>query len=198
MTIAGPFFILIGSVPGRGSAISYWWKTILGNVLIFPAVFFVIIFAGVFLSDATTFQYTMPLFVGLPLTLVKSIIAYGLLLSIPAVPGLVKQALGVKDMAALTQAAFGGITSGFSPIGKAAQGLWSPYKRRFEARREAELRRYYAEVEAGVGGTETKGVGKLFKWPSEILYGAFYSPGVPLKGSSDSRGTSPGPATGKK
>ncbi len=140
-TIAGPFFILVGSIPGRGAAITYWWTSILGNVLIFPAVFFVILFAGVFLSDATQFTYTMPLFVGLPITLIKAIIAYGLLLASPAVPGLVKQALGVKDITALQQAAFGGGAGAGAVFGKFGEKAWEPYRRRAEALREGAYRR---------------------------------------------------------
>lgn len=178
-TIAGPFFILVGSIPGRGSAITYWWISILGNVLIFPAVFFVILFAGVFLSDATQFTYTMPLFVTLPITLIKAIIAYGLLLASPAVPGLVKQALGVKDITALQQAAFGGGVAAGAVYGRFGERLWSPYKRRFEARREAELRKYYDDVARRTGESEQGRFGsRVINWVRDIPYRTLYGPKI--------------------
>lgn len=169
-TIAGPLFILVGSVPGRGGAITYWWTTLLGNVLIFPAVFFVFLFAGMFLADQTPFTYTLPLFVGVPLGLMKAIIAYGLMLGAPAVPGLVKQALGVKDITAIQQAAFVGVGAGVAPPGKLLSRAWDPYKRQIEAAREMVYREkgqlYASGKTSGIPGLVTGPFGRaIFALP---------------------------------
>ncbi len=141
--IAGPLLIAAGSIPGRGALITYWWKGLIANVLIFPAVFFVFLFAGVFLQsdNVGSFTHGLPLFEGLSYGILPVIIGYGLALGSPAVPGLVKNALGVKDITAVQQAAFQGLGSGFSPFSKAGAKIWEPRKREAEAMREGLLRR---------------------------------------------------------
>ncbi len=147
-TIFSPIIIAIGSIPGRGGVISYWWKTLLGNVLIFPAVFFVFLFAGSFLAEGNVadFQNTLPLFSGIQIPVLKAIIGYGLVLGSPAVPGLVKQALGVKDITAIQQAAFAGGAAGFN-MGKApVEYALKPIAAQRQAYREQQLReRFTAE-----------------------------------------------------
>jgi hypothetical protein len=105
-TIIGPFVILYSSIPGKGGSLGFWWKTILANALIFPAVFAGFLFAGVILGDNAsvtaigdqTWGSVPPFFGNLRPDLVRLIIAYGILLGIPAIPGMVKGMMGVKDI----------------------------------------------------------------------------------------------------
>lgn len=112
-TLAGPFFILIGSIPGRGNTITAWLKGLIANTLVFPAVFAVFLFAGVILGNSTSWtNTTLPLFGGLDANFIRALIAYGILLGSPAVPEMVRAAFGVKGPQGIVQAALGGFTTG--------------------------------------------------------------------------------------
>lgn len=116
-TVISPLVILSASLPGRGEALSGWWKTILVNSLIFPTILAAFLFAGLFLANTNTadFQTTLPLFQGLPIGLFKSILGYGIMLAIPGIPKMVKEAFKVKDnpLGDIAQAGFAG---GFAPL----------------------------------------------------------------------------------
>jgi hypothetical protein len=78
-TFLGPIMILMASIPGRGKAIENWWKTILANALIFPAVFAGFFFGGMILApnnaiDQAQFGSTLPFFSGLPVQVIKYIL----------------------------------------------------------------------------------------------------------------------------
>ena len=114
ITIAGPLIILISSIPGRGAVASLWWKSLLGNILVFPAVFASFMFAGVFLAGVNSGDFTtaLPLFAGIPIEVLKLIIGYGIVLGTPAVPGMVKKALQVPDIQGIPQMAMSGVMGG--------------------------------------------------------------------------------------
>lgn len=112
-TVVSPLVILFSSLPGRGGALSFWWKTILANALIFPAVFLGFLFAGMILATPNeSWRAVPPLFGGLATFLLKVVIAYGIVLGLPAVPGMVKNALGVKDIQGIPQEALRGAGGG--------------------------------------------------------------------------------------
>ncbi len=110
-TVIGPFIIVGASIPGRGKGLEFWWKSLLANSLIFPAVFATFLFAGFILATNPSDWSTSPvLFGGLSTELIRLILAYGIIIGSPAVPDLVKNALGVKDIKGFdkeTLAAFG-------------------------------------------------------------------------------------------
>lgn len=125
MTFAGPFFILAGSIPGRGGAISNWFKSLIANTLIFPAVFAAFLFAGFILGNNPGWSNTtLPLFGGVDGNFIRVLIAYGILLGTPGIPAAVKGALGVKDQNPITQAALGGAAAGFGTLSNAANKGW--------------------------------------------------------------------------
>ncbi len=126
MTIAGPLIILSASIPGRGEILGVWWKGLLANVLVFPAVFAAFLFAGVFLGSVTPsdFEQTLPLFSGLPVEVFQLIIGYGIVLGTPAIPAMVKNAFGVKDVQGISQAAMGGAMAGFGAGRSGANKGW--------------------------------------------------------------------------
>lgn len=152
-TFLGPFFILMASVPGRGKGLSDWWKTILANSLVFPAVFAGFFFGGMFFNadivDQTQFQYTMPFFSGLPVQVIKYIIGLMIILGVPALPGMVKEALGVKDIKGIPEVAMAGFGSGGEVVSKGIKkytGYDSIMKQR-EALKEGILRNKYSSTE---------------------------------------------------
>lgn len=158
MTVLGPFIILLASVPGRGGALSIWWKMILANSLVFPAVFAGFLFAGMILgTDISSWATTPPLFGGLSVDFIRLIIAYGILLGLPAIPDMVKNALGVKDIQGIPQAALAGVGVGAGVVGSGVNQLVSRYQIQRQAYREAALRNKYQEV-AGRGAAARRNV----------------------------------------
>lgn len=127
-TVTGPFIILFASIPGRGGVLGLWWKTILGNALVFPAVFAAFLFAGLILgTPPKSWIASPPLFGGLSTELLRLILAYGIILGTPAIPGMVRRALGVPEIQGIPQEAIGGMLSGFAlaqatsmPLGRGA------------------------------------------------------------------------------
>lgn len=120
-----------------------WWKTLLANALIFPVVFAGFLFVGVILGDSTQWQKAPPLFGGISVELLKLLVAYGVLLGLPALPDLVKNALGVKDIPGIPQAAIGGFLAGVGITRKGAgagfeRTSWGRMYKMREQLREAE------------------------------------------------------------
>lgn len=150
-TFLGPIMILMASIPGRGKAIENWWKTILANALIFPAVFAGFFFGGMILApnnaiDQAQFGSTLPFFSGLPVQVIKYILGLMIILGTPAIPGMVKEALGVKDMKGIPEMAQAGFGTGGEVIGKGVKkytGYDNIMKQR-EALREGILRNKYS------------------------------------------------------
>lgn len=141
-TITAPFQFLIGSIPGKQNALSGWLKTMLGNLLVFPAVFGALLFAAYILgSDAPkafniignpsgNFNGTIPLLGGLSPVFLKVIFAYGVLLMIPAIPEAVKSAFGVKDNQLFGKNILGGFMGGVGVINKGWQQTGLPAQRK--------------------------------------------------------------------
>jgi len=50
LTITSPFAFLVGALPGNGKAASSWFKSLLSNVLIFPATFLLLLLAVIFVT----------------------------------------------------------------------------------------------------------------------------------------------------
>lgn len=97
-TIMGPLVILLSSIPGRGATLSNWWKGLLANVLVFPAVFGAFLFASVLLEStgAVGAGDPLPLFTGVPAQMLALILGFGVVLMVPAIPDQVKAAFGIK------------------------------------------------------------------------------------------------------
>ncbi len=137
MTIAAPFFIMIGSIPGRGGLIGVWWKNLLANVLIFPAVLVAILFAGAVMGTAGGYTTAMPLFGRLDSNFLATLIAYGILLGTPSIPEVVRQAFGIRGPQGFMGAVVGGFTGGLA-AGRAVAGVgWNntvgPYQQAHQA-----------------------------------------------------------------
>lgn len=159
-TLAGPLYILAGSLPGKGNLIASWIKGILANALVFPVVFGGFVLAGIILGNPNNMGSTLPMLGGLDSVFIKVLIAYGILLGLPALPGMVTKAFGVQGQPAFGQAAIGGAMAGFG-LGRltATQGwnrLSGPAERLVEARRKL-------ETEYAAGGTTPP---NPIRWPA--------------------------------
>lgn len=116
MVIFGPILIMVSAVPGKGGMLSYWLKGLFANALIFPAVFAGFLFAGLLLEwnngGTANIVANMPMFGGLNGSILKSLLAFGVLLGLPAIPDMIRDAFGVKTPAGFMKAAVGGFTGG--------------------------------------------------------------------------------------
>lgn len=111
-TALGPLFILMGTLPGNGAQITSWWKTILANSLVFPAVFAGFLFSGMVLASGQ-WSATPPLFGGLSTDFIRLIVAYGFMLGLPAIPDMVKSAMGVKEITGIPEMAQAGFSTAY-------------------------------------------------------------------------------------
>lgn len=114
-TIIGPLLIVVGMLPGRGGAISFWWKNLLGHALVFPGVFAVFLFAGMILGTPNTKDgwNSPPLFGGFEVPLLQVILGMGIILGSPAVPDLIKKLVGAQDLGAIGQEGMAGFQRGY-------------------------------------------------------------------------------------
>ncbi len=132
-TIFSPFIILWSSVPGNGGVLGLWWKSLLANVLIFPTVFGAFLLVASILGvggnwhlDANPkvvgeFTQTLPLFGGSGVGFIQVILAYGLLMAIPGIPGLVRNLLHAETNQIIGQATDRGFRGGAGVTGTAIQ-----------------------------------------------------------------------------
>lgn len=118
-TALGPAYITMSMLPGRGGMLGMWWKTILGNALVFPAVFALFLFAGMIMStDQSAWSSTPPFFGNFSTKLIQPIIAFTIMLGSPAIPDMVKKAIGAADFGAIGSTGTAGFMAGFG-IGSA-------------------------------------------------------------------------------
>lgn len=135
--IFGPLYILVSSVPGRGVVLNNWLKSLFANSLVFPAVFATFLFAGTILATSPSdWTNPPPLFGGLPVDLLRLIIAYGVIMATPAIPELVRNVFGVKGPGNIAQVAIGGFVGGTGVLGRGYNQAVAPLR----AQREAVLR----------------------------------------------------------
>jgi hypothetical protein len=116
--------------------------------------FSLIFFGGMILApngaiDQAQFGSTLPFFSGLPVQVIKYILGLMIILGTPAIPGMVKEALGVKDMKGFPEMAQAGFGTGGEVVSKGIKkftGYDSIVKQR-EALRESILRNKYSGTE---------------------------------------------------
>ncbi len=121
-TIFSPFIILYSSLPGQGGNLALWWRGLLANVLVFPAVFgaFLLVAAILGVGDqwhlenslTGEFEQALPLFGGSPVGFVKGLLTYGILLALPGIPDLVKSLLKAQPNQIIDRAVNRGIQGG--------------------------------------------------------------------------------------
>lgn len=111
LTIIAPLQFLFGALPGNQGVYTNWIKSMLANVLSFPAVFLTFLFAAFLLGPGTIplldirqgvdfpTGSALPLMGGFPGSLIKLLLAYGVLLASPNIPDLVAGALKVDNKA---------------------------------------------------------------------------------------------------
>lgn len=102
--IFAPLQIALGVIPGF-PGFGAWFKNLTANLLIFPAVAFILILGNVLTHapQATQNLWQPPLFLGgIGSQLLPGIIGFGMLLIVHQVPKAIKSALGIKDVLGIT------------------------------------------------------------------------------------------------
>lgn len=152
MVIFGPILIMVSAIPGRGGSLNFWLKGLFANALVFPAVFAGFLFAGLLLEWNTAsgnFNSAMPMFGGLSGDILKSLLAFGVLLGLPSIPDIIRDALGVKAPAGFIKAAVGGFMGGIA----AGRGGYNQAMERTGIRTQQQARQK-AEIETAAGAYE--------------------------------------------
>lgn len=130
LTIFGPIYILLSTIPGNNGMFSTWWRVMLANTLLFPAIYLMFVLVRVILqmnpaANVNAFGNTLPLFAGLPASFMQLLLAYGILLASPAIHGLLKDTLKAKISSPFLSAASKNLKTGygFAGAGGAAVGI---------------------------------------------------------------------------
>lgn len=116
--ILGPLFILWATLSGSGIW-SGWLRGVLANLLVFPAVGFVIFFADVLIKQLMNVGDNIwsPPYLGRHGILIQGIIGFGSIILIPQIPDIINQLLGIRA----PRIEFPTIGRQFEPITRAAQ-----------------------------------------------------------------------------
>ncbi len=154
-TLFSPLIILYASIPGQGGKMDLWWKTLLANSLIFPSVFAGFLFTGMILGGPRWDTNSPPLFGGLSPELLKLLVGYGILLGLPAIPKMIKDALGVKDIQGIPQIASAGLAAGVGGARLIYKKSTDRYRKPIEAYKEARIKQT-AQDQVTTGGTPPK------------------------------------------
>lgn len=95
--ILGPLFILWATLSGSGIW-SGWLRGVLANLLVFPAVGFIIFFAGVLIQQLMDVGSNIwsPPYLGRHGVLIQGIIGFGSIILIPQIPDIINQLLGIR------------------------------------------------------------------------------------------------------
>ncbi len=159
-TVTAPLQFLLGSIPGRQNVLGSWIKNMLGNLMVFPAVFAALLFAAYLLKwqsapfnvtgNPGNFTGTIPLLGNLSPDFLRLLLAYGVLLMVPSIPDAVKGAFGIKDNPLFGKSIIGGFMGGMG-VSQAFYGkLTSRFKQQNKAYTEAK-----EKEKMGLGPTPT-------------------------------------------
>lgn len=157
LVVTAPFHFLIASLPGRQGIATAWILSMLGNVLVFPAVLAVFYFIAFILGQSfgpftvsglnngqstippTAYaqsqiriagETSFPLFGGLNLGFINLLLAFGALVGLPALPDIINRTVGKAGQAGqlIGQEISSGIAGGQKYYGQAQGGLGAVQK----------------------------------------------------------------------
>ena len=185
LTMAAPFFFLFQALPGRNGA-SEWFKQMASNVLVFPTVALMFVFAGILGgieslggSGASAIESQQvgqfPLFVGgIDSTVIGGLIGIGILLMTPSAAELVKNAIGAKgpQMGAGIGASLGagaGVVGAGARAGAGYAYPGSPVGKFFRGRKAQEEEKFQESTNTGMYSKEQtayrENIAKIAKKP---------------------------------
>ena len=125
--ITAPIQIMLGILPGSEQNFNSWFKNLMANILVFPAVALVMLLGWLLANQGHGPTWAPPVIIGTgggPLT---GIISFGMLLLLPKIPDMIKNAFKMKPFPYGT--AIGETFKPITPIYKAgASALVSKYE----------------------------------------------------------------------
>lgn len=95
LVVFAPLMIMLGAIPGQ-SGFGNWFRNLLANILVFPAVALFFLLARILTSVDAGKLWVPPMTIGGVSITVASLIGFGMLLIVSKVPEMVKNALQVK------------------------------------------------------------------------------------------------------
>jgi hypothetical protein len=164
-TALGPLYITASMLPGRGNLVGMWWKTLLGNALVFPAVFALFLFAGMIMrTDQSLWASTPPFFGNFSTQLLQPIVAFVIILGTPAVPDMVKKAVGAVEVGDIGKQGTAGFAAGYGAaqggVKRATEKVWGPVR----GQREAYQKAYDSALAQGIETPKYRGGRVDPKW----------------------------------
>ncbi len=150
LVIFAPLIIMMGALPGSSGGFSGWFKDLLQNILIFPAVAIVIAIGNI-LSTTVGPSWSPPV-LGLAGGALNGVLAFGILLLVANVPQMIQSAFAKKPFDFDT--ALGATTGVFYKTG---QRGWETFEDRTGARARREAKKKVA-VEDEI--SRIRGVGR--------------------------------------
>jgi len=122
LIIIAPFLLIFEAIPGK-SVFSYWIKNIIGNLIAFPITIAIFLIGYIIVNSSLPQGYNelrLPYLNGLDSNSFKILIGLGLIILIPDLVKVTKEALGIKDMP--LNIGVGTFFGGATAIGGAAMG----------------------------------------------------------------------------
>lgn len=137
LVITAPFFFLAASLPGRQGITTAWILNMLCNVLVFPAVMAVFYFINYLLGPIINSPFNvgsqpnfspninLPLFGGFDTAFIRILLAFGALITTPAIPDIICRTIGRIGVAGqlLGQELGAGWAGGRGYLGQAQGGF---------------------------------------------------------------------------
>lgn len=100
LVIVGPLLLIFEAIPGR-NVFSWWLKSIFGNLLAFPVTIAIFLIGYIIVNSSVDQGYAnlrLPYLNGIDPSSFKMLIGLGLIILIPDLVKVIKEALGIKDM----------------------------------------------------------------------------------------------------
>lgn len=193
LTITAPFTFLLSSLPGRQGMATNWIMNMLSNILAFPAVFAVLYFIayifgpesqttsnifgiketfalqteeifGIKNSLTTGGTQTLPLLGGLSTSLIKTLLSFVALISLPTIPDIVSKTIGkFGEAGAMIERAY-----------SQASGQGQGYMRQAQGNADSSFKNIMGVKQGFMPPTSinpTTGAQVVGKSPAQILFG---------------------------
>lgn len=100
LVIVGPFLLIFEAIPGK-NVFSWWLKNIIGNLLAFPITITIFILGYIVMNSTTPNGFsdlTLPYLNGIMPNAFRMLVGIGLMMQIPDLVKMTKEALGIKDL----------------------------------------------------------------------------------------------------
>lgn len=122
LVIIGPFLLIFEAIPGK-NVFAWWLKSILGNLLAFPVTIAIFLIGYIIINSSVDQGYAnlrLPYLNEIDPRSFKILIGLGLIILIPDLVKVIKEALGIKDLP--ISIGIGTFFGGAAAVGGAAMG----------------------------------------------------------------------------